>query len=109
MNIHIEDLKFQAILGILDFERVTPQDIIVNVEITYVYKDAFINYADVASLIQSTMVESKFLLIEDSLETLSQKLKSSFPTINTLNIKITKPSILEECRVSVSNQYNFIS
>ena len=109
MTIHIEDLKFQAIIGILDFERQTPQDIIINLEITYEYTESFINYADVSSLIKTTMIESKFLLIEDSLKDLSTKLKKEFLDINTLKLKITKPSILPDCKVSVSNYYNFNS
>lgn len=107
MRISIEDLKFQAIIGILDFERVTPQDIIINLEIEYSYKEEFINYADLASLIESTMIDEKFLLIEDALESLSATLQSRFAKIETLLLKITKPSILPNCKVSVSNFYTF--
>jgi len=109
MTIHIEDLKFQAILGILDFERVKVQDVIVNVKITYDYAGEFINYAYVATLIKENMQESKFLLIEDALENISISLKDNFPHINELLLKITKPSILPDCSVSVSNHYNFNS
>ncbi|NPA60178.1 MAG: dihydroneopterin aldolase, partial [Epsilonproteobacteria bacterium] len=35
MIIHIENLKFQCIIGILDFERETPQDVIINLTIRY--------------------------------------------------------------------------
>lgn len=38
MTIHIEDLRFQAIIGILDFERTTPQDVVVDLTIKYKYK-----------------------------------------------------------------------
>ncbi|MDB2562118.1 dihydroneopterin aldolase [Sulfurimonas sp.] len=109
MTVHIEDLKFQAILGILDFERVTPQDIIVNIEITYTYIDTFINYADVASTVKNQMKDKKFLLIEDALSSLSKKLKKEFSLIQTLDLKITKPSILPDSRVSVSDNYTFNS
>lgn len=109
MTVHIEDLKFQTIIGILDFERVTPQDVIINLEIEYDYKDDFINYAEVSALITLTMINSKFLLIEDALSQLSVKLKKEFTKINTLNLKITKPSILPDCTVSVSNFYKFNS
>ena len=109
MTVHIEDLKFQTIIGILDFERVTPQDVIINLEIEYDYKDEFINYAEVSALITLTMINSKFLLIEDALSQLSVKLKKEFTKINTLNLKITKPSILPDCTVSVSNFYKFNS
>ncbi|MEK6658706.1 MAG: dihydroneopterin aldolase, partial [Campylobacterota bacterium] len=53
MTIHIEDLKFQCIIGILDFERVTPQDVIINLAIEYDYKKNFINYADVVEIVKN--------------------------------------------------------
>ena len=107
MTIHIEDLKFQCIIGILDFERTTPQDVTLNIIIDYEYKDEFINYAVVVNFLKSTMIQKKFLLIEDALSELSKILKKEFSKINTLNLKITKPSILPDCKVSVSNIYNF--
>ena len=107
MRIHIDDLEFQCIIGILDFEREKAQDVILNLTIDYKYKDEFINYADVANLLKSTMIEKKFLLIEDALSELSYTLKKEFSKINILYLKITKPSILPDCRVSVSNTYNF--
>lgn len=107
MTIHIEDLKFQCIIGILDFERLTEQDVVVNIIINYEYKNEFLNYADISELIKSHMKESKFSLIEDALLSLSLKLKEIFPLINRLNLKITKPSILSDCVVSVSDTYNF--
>ncbi|MCD6173695.1 MAG: dihydroneopterin aldolase [Sulfurimonas sp.] len=109
MTIYIEDLKFQCIIGILDFERVTPQDVIINLIIDYHYKDKFINYAQVRNLLKSLMIENKFLLIEDALNYLSKELKKEFLIINTLNLKITKPSILPDCKVSVANSYSFNS
>ena len=109
MTIHIEDLKFQCIIGILDFEREQEQDVIINLEIDYIYNNDFINYADVATLLQNRMKKEQFLLIEDALENLSSLLKKNFSNIISLNLKITKPSILPSCRVSVSNFYKFDS
>ena len=109
MTIFIEDLKFQTIIGILDFERTTPQDVIINIEITYTYKDTFINYAEVASLIKSDMKKNKYHLIEDALKALGTKLKEKFPAIEKLSLKITKPSILPDCKVSVAEFYKFDS
>jgi dihydroneopterin aldolase len=109
MTIHVEDLKFQCILGILDFERVKEQDIIINLKLDYHYENAFINYAEVVECVKIHTKESKFLLIEDALLFLSTKLKEKFPLTNTLHMKITKPSILPDAKVSVSNTYNFNS
>ena len=109
MTIHIEDLKFQTIIGILDFERTTPQNVIINLLIDYTYKNDFINYADVSAYIKSTMQEKKFLLLEDALLVLSSTLKKKFSTIEKLYLKITKPSIMPNCKVSLSENYSFDS
>jgi len=107
VKIHIENLKFKCIIGILDFERVSPQDVIINLTIDYIYTKDFINYADVVEMIKKDMLENKFLLLEDALSQISTKLKENFSLIDTLNLKITKPSILPDSTVSVSNIYNF--
>jgi len=109
MTIHIEDLKFQTIIGILDFERVTPQDVIINLEIEYTYEEQFINYAQVSELLKQIMIKEQFLLIEDALQTISSQLKKEFSQIKYLYIKISKPSILPDCKVSVSDSYRFDS
>ena len=109
MTIHIEDLKFQTIIGILDFEREREQEVIINLEIEYDFIKEFINYAEISDMIKSTMKESQYLLIEDALKDLSLKLKKEFSQINALNLKITKPSILSDCAVSVSDKYKFDS
>ena len=105
MTIHIEDLKFQAILGILDFERVTPQEIIINITIEYLYNNDFIDYSKVVTIVKYSMIKNKFLLIEDALESLQSELLTKFSSIKNLSIKISKPSILPDCKVSVSDYY----
>ncbi len=105
MTIHIEGLKFQSIIGILDFERTTPQDVIVNATITYKYKNKFLNYVDIVDIIKKDMIESEFLLIEDALNSINKKLRDKFKLVKKIDLKITKPSILADCSVSVSNKY----
>ena len=105
MTIHIEDLRFQCILGILDFERITPQDVIVNLDIEYEYNDNFINYADVVQIVKDLMKKSEFLLIEDALVSINLMLTKEFNSIKNISLKITKPSILKGCKVSVSTHY----
>jgi len=109
MTIEIEEYRFKTIIGILDFERTTPQDVTLYLRIEYTYKDTFINYAEVAALLKKRMIEQKFLLIEDALRDLSQNLKKTFSQIEELRLKITKPSILPDCTVSVSENYLFNS
>jgi len=103
MTIHIEALNFECIIGLLDFERITPQQVLIDLELTYDYQDEFINYAEVANLIETSLVNNKYELIETALNELFNLLSNAFPLIKKLQIKITKPNILPNCRVSVSN------
>lgn len=107
MKVYIENLCFACIVGILDFERVTPQDVILDVEFEYEYKSKFINYAEVAELVKFHMQEEKFELLEEALLSLFELLKNHYKNISTLFIKITKPSILPDCQVSVSDFRNY--
>lgn len=103
MTIHVENLKFQCIIGILDFERLTPQDVIINLHIDYEYKKEFIDYSKVVVFIKEIMIKNEFLLIEDALKEINLKLNKEFKAIKSINLKITKPSILPDCLVSVSD------
>lgn len=107
MTIHVEELKFQCIIGILDFERVSPQDVIINLTLEYEYINNFINYADIVQNIKKLMIKSQFELIEDAINSIYLNLIKEYKSIKNLNIKISKPSILPDCKVSVSNSYKF--
>lgn len=103
MTIEIQDLKFKCIIGLLEFERHNLQDVIINLNLDYEYKNDFINYANIASLIEEHLQEKKYKLLEDALENLFNLISQKFPLVQKLHIKITKPDILPNCRVSVSN------
>ena len=106
MTIHIEELTFNCIIGILDFERVTPQEVIVNVKIEYNYeKDSFINYADIIDLIEKQMLDKKYELLETAIEELGQKIISNYANITKLNLKISKPNIIKNAKVSLSRTH----
>ena len=101
MKVCINNLTFNAILGILDFERITKQKIIVDVSFEYHYKKhEFIDYSLVAKMIKKTMKKKKFNLIEEAIEFLHKKLNKQFKMKNLI-IKISKPTILKNCNVSV--------
>lgn len=107
MKIIIENLTFETIIGILDFERITPQQVQIDCSINYSYiGDDFINYAEVTRIIEHTMHTMQFELIETALETLGVTLKESFSLIEALTLTIRKPNILQNCTVGV--QKNFI-
>ena len=53
MKIEIEQLTFKCIIGILDFERVKKQKVIINLSFDYDFiKDNFIDYSEVANLVK---------------------------------------------------------
>ena len=108
MRILIEDLTFQAILGILPQERTASQEVRIDCIIDYTYeKDLFINYADVTEHIVRTMQKEKFELIETALSELSSTLKKHFPRIEALDLTIRKPDILANCTVGVRQTFIF--
>ena len=103
MKIEISDLTFNCIIGILDFERIKKQKVIINISFEYEYsKDLFIDYSEISALVKKTMKEQKFLLLEDAILYIESLLQNSYK-IYTLNIKIFKPNILKNCIVSLSN------
>ncbi len=108
MTIHIEDLTFDVIIGLLDFERDKPQRVIINLEASYDYNDdKFIDYADMVLLIQKELKEKRYELLENALIGLKEVLYTTYPHLQTLSLKISKPDILIDCTVSLSKTWNF--
>ena len=103
MKIEISDLTFKCIVGILDFERIKKQKVIINISFEYNFsKDLFIDYSEISNLVKTTMKEKKFLLLEDAILHLETLLNTNY-CLNNLFIKISKPNILKNCIVSLSN------
>jgi len=108
MTIHIEALSFDVIIGLLDFERITPQRVVIDIEASYDYRDGdFINYADVATLVENELKSQKYELLEDALSGLKTIIYKNYPNLQNLYIKIIKPDILTKCRVGLSNRWKF--
>ena len=103
MKIEISHFSFKCIIGILDFERVKKQKVIINLSFEYEFsKDLFIDYSEISNLIKSTMKKEKFLLLEDAILYLESLLNNNYKITN-LYIKISKPTILKNCIVSLTN------
>lgn len=107
-KIIIENLHFNAIIGILDFERKLPQKVVIYCEIGYYYtKDNFIDYALTCKLLKKTMQTQKYLLLEDALVDLEKVLLQKFPNIKLLLLKISKPNILKNAQASLAISKNY--
>ncbi|WP_457606403.1 dihydroneopterin aldolase [Nitratifractor sp.] len=106
MTIEIDDLSFEAILGILPREREIPQPLRVNLRAEYRYlPEEYLDYAAIAEQVKSTLQKGRFGLIEDALSSLGGELLASYPQIETLTIRIEKPEILPDCRVAVEESW----
>ncbi|MBM0605345.1 FolB domain-containing protein [Helicobacter pylori] len=103
-GVHIHNLVFETILGILEFERLKPQKISVNVNLFYTElpNKAYLDYMEIQEIIQNTMREKQYLLIEDALKDLSQILKTRYKEITELYLKISKLEISPNSQVGAS-------
>ena len=103
MTIHIEHLEFDAIIGLLDFERDRPQRVRIDVTATYNYQPGtYLDYAKMVETIKTHITQQKYELLEEALQGLHATLTATFPAIETLHITIAKPDILPDCVVSLS-------
>lgn len=103
MKIEINELTFKCIIGILPFEREKKQKVIVNLSFNYEFSDnTFIDYSEISALIEKTMIKEKFELLEEAIIYIEKLLNDKYPILN-LQLKISKPNILHNCIVSLSN------
>ncbi|MGN8468133.1 FolB domain-containing protein [Helicobacter pylori] len=102
--VHIHHLVFETILGILEFERLKPQKISVNLDLFYteLSNKAYLDYMEIQEIIQNTMREKQYLLIEDALKDLSHVLKTRYSEISELYLKISKLEISPNSQVGAS-------
>ena len=103
MRIHIEQLTFETIVGILPKEKKTPQRIVIDATLDYRYENGYyIDYADVCRIIEERMHSGHFELLEEALNSLAETLMEYYPVIEAVHLKIVKPDILPFARVGIS-------
>ena len=106
MQIHIEALSFDTIIGLLDFERERPQRVIIDLSAEYDYREGnFIDYAEMVALIKEELQTRRYELLEDALLGIKNLLFATFPQITLLQLKIAKPDIIPGCRVALSHRW----
>ena len=105
MQIQIEDLRLNCIIGILDFERIKTQEVIINLNFEYEFENSttFIDYSKIVKQIEFIMNEEKFELLEEAILYIENYLNKTYK-IKNLYLKISKPNILTNCIVSLSNK-----
>lgn len=104
ISVIIKDYEFQTIIGVLEFERHTPQKVRINAEFQ---SDDFIDYVEVTEIIKSTYDEEKFELVEKSLQVCAKILKQKFPSLKYLKMEILKMEILKNCLVGAKIELKY--
>ncbi len=104
-KILLQNLEVDAIVGILEWERVVPQRLLLSIElqshITTAAKSEKIedalNYAEVALVVENLIVEKKYRLIERLVEEVAALLLKDFPT-SWVKVRCQKPQVIKNCQ-----------
>ena len=105
MIVFIKSLQFEAIIGVLEFERIYPQEIEVDIEIEY--EGDIVDYSVVRKNVINIIKTKKFKYLEDAIYFLKDELKELFPQILSLQICIKKLKIFNNCVAGVKEKFNF--
>ena len=101
MWIHIKNLRVQAIIGVNDWERNTPQDVLVNVEFEF---DAAavgesddlsqtVDYAALSERIVAMVKDSQFFLLEKLVSEIL-KLVMADDRVQSASVMVEKPAAI---------------
>jgi len=101
-EIHIKDLRLRAIIGVLDFERVERQNILVELVCQYENKEKYIDYMQIVAFIKESFLVKEYLLIEDAIDDITKSLKEKYQNIKQTTLFVSKLDILENGVVCVS-------
>ncbi|PKO47176.1 MAG: dihydroneopterin aldolase [Betaproteobacteria bacterium HGW-Betaproteobacteria-22] len=99
--IFLNEVKVQTRLGVPEWERMTPQTILLDIEIAYDLTNACksddvadtIDYGIVVNRIRQTLAENSFQLVEALAEHICQLILKEFGALS-VKIKVAKPAIL---------------
>lgn len=103
ITLHIENLLFEAIIGVLENERHMPQQLLVEAHITYIYKQGhYLDYVLISEMISHHIQTNAYELLESALLGVINELKTQFDAITHIKLCIKKPQILAPLIVGAS-------
>lgn len=97
-EVFIKNLEFECIIGLLEFERLNSQKVIINASFI---ADEFVDYAKMCEKIEMDFKEKQFYKIEDALSYFLLEFKEKIPTLKCLKMEIIKPEIIKNAKVGV--------
>ena len=106
--VFIEELTVNAILGILPEERITPQPVVVDLQLQVDSRAAAqstriedtLDYADLANKVQALIIDGKYLLIETLINDIAD-LCLSAPEASGVTVEVRKPKALANAVVGL--------
>jgi FolB domain-containing protein len=101
-------MEFEAIIGLLEKERKTPQKVQIwaNIEVKY-KKGSLVDYALICETIKKIVTENKFFTVEEAVLTLIDKISALNPKIKKIFLKLLKPEIIENTAVGACAEKSF--
>ena len=122
-GIAIENLRLQAIIGILPFERENAQEIAVDLEVVYEVDfvdcheslntthplapfvlregESIVDYALLREMILDLFKKNNFLYLESALVAIQRAILERFPQILELDLSVKKLAIFSDCTPQV--------
>ncbi|ANV98180.1 hypothetical protein BBW65_04910 [Helicobacter enhydrae] len=107
MQIIIENLELEVIIGVLPFEREKPQKILLSAELFYSYAGVYLDYRQVIECLTENLQTQKYEILEDALQDLARKLHRAFPQFYKMILLIQKPDIFANCSIGVREVFDF--
>ena len=104
ISVFVDNLEFDTIIGLLDFERLNSQKICVSMEFEAC---EFVDYAAVCEIAQREFNENKFYKVEDALEYFAIKFKAIYPSLTKFYMKISKIEIVPNAIVGAKILKNY--
>ena len=104
ISVFVDNLEFDTIIGLLDFERLNSQKICVSMEFEAC---EFVDYATVCEITQREFNENKFYKVEDALEYFAIKFKAIYPSLTKFYMKISKIEIVPNAIVGAKILKNY--
>ena len=105
-RILVGGLRFDCIIGILPGERLEPQPLEIDIELTADFDaaagsdqiDDTADYAAVIDQVRSLAVENRYELVEKLVADACRLVLNQFPTVRAVKITARKPQIVPECQ-----------
>lgn len=109
-TVGLNELSIQTIVGLLPLERIQPQEIRLNIQMTIDFRrcnqsgkeslEYSVDYASVATDFTEWIQESKFELIESIALLGCQRLLKQYPQITACSVEVHKPEAVENAQTA---------